>query len=208
MSFCPLFDSLDLPALTNLFHKPPIQEFLSDYGNDVLYYSELAFQIAARRSAGTHFLSDGLDSWNALQLGGAIAALSKPLCRDAEFRAYLYEHLSDKRPLIVMEAIDALRFRRDHKALERVSTLLRHRSPYVRAAVLRYLRRHNPLNVFPILVKALRDRSHIVRSQAADSLDELGQKEGVPYLSPLLTDSHPHVRQAAGTAMENLRDYD
>jgi HEAT repeat protein len=208
MSFCPLFDSLDLPALTNLFRKPPMQEFLSDYGNDVLYYSELAFQIAARRSAGTHFLSDGLHTWNALQLGGAIAALSKPLCRDAEFRAFLYERLSDKRPLIVMEAIDALRFRRDHKALQEISQLLRHSSPYVRAAVLRYLHCHDSLNVFPILVKALRDRSHIVRSQAADSLDELGKKEAISHLSPLLADSHPHVRQAAGTAIENLRDYD
>ena len=132
------------------------------------------------QSAGTHFLRDGLHTWNVLQLGGAIAALSKLLCRDAEFRAFLYKRLSDKRPLIVMGAIDALRFRRDHKALERASTLLRHRSPYVRAAVLRYLRRHNSLNVFPILVKALHDRSHIVRRRLPTA--SMNWERRKPYL--------------------------
>ena len=208
MSFCPLFDSLDLAALTSLFLEPPMPEFLSEGWNENLYYSELVFQIAKRGRAGIRFLRDGLETWNAPRLGGAIGALSKPLCRDSQFRTFLYGRLSDSRPLIVMGAIDALRFRRDHKALEQVSALLRHPSPYIRAAVLRYLRRHDSLNVFSILVKALRDRNHIVRSEAADSLDELGNKEAISHLFPLLSDRHPHVRQAAGTAIENLRDYD
>jgi hypothetical protein len=208
MSFCPLFDYLDWPALTSLFLEPPMSEYLSEGWNENLYYSELAFQIAKRGRAGIRFLRDGLETWNAPRLVGTIGALSRPLCRDSQFRTFLYGRLSDRRPLIVMEAIDALRFRRDHRALEQVSALLRRPSAYVRAAVLRYLRRHDSLNVFPILVKALHDRSHIVRAQAADSLDELGNKEAISHLSPLLSDRHPHVRQAAGTAIENLRDYD
>jgi HEAT repeat protein len=206
MSFCPLFDSLDLTALTALFRQPPMQAFLSDYGNDVLYYSELAYQIGAHGGPGIHFLREGLDSWDALQLGGAIGALSKPLRRDVRFRTFLYGRLSDRRPLIVMEAIDDLRFRRDHKALQEISQLLRHSSPYVRAAVLRYLRGHDSLNAYPILIEALHDPSHIVRSQAADSLDELGKMEAMPHLLPLLADSHPHVRQAVRTATENLKE--
>jgi hypothetical protein len=205
MSFCPLFDSLDLAALTALFREPPMQAFLSEGWNKNLYYSELAYQIASRGRAGIHFLRDGLETWNGYQLGGAIGALSKPLCRDSQFRSFLYGWLSDKRPQIVREAIDALRFRRDHMALQEISHLLWHSSPYVRAAVLRYLQCHDSRNVFPILVKALRDRSHIVRSQAADSLDELGIKDAISHLSPLLADSHPHVRRAAGTAIDNLR---
>jgi HEAT repeat protein len=112
--------------------------------------------------------------------------------------------LSDDRDLVVMAAVDGLRRRPDADALENVVALQGHPSPYVRAAVLRYRTEHDPKGVFSALAEAVQDPNFIVREQAADGFDDLGNPAAVPHLLPLVEDRHPHVRQAAQTALENL----
>ena len=61
-----------------------------------------------------------------------------------------------------------------------------------------------PNKALPLLIEALKDPDFIVRENAADELGELYEVEAIPYLHQLLRDSHPHVRQAAQTAIEML----
>ena len=55
----------------------------------------------------------------------------------------------------------------------------------------------------PLLV-ALQDRHFVVRESAVDALADLGLVDALPAIRPLLHDPHPHVRQAAQTAVEHL----
>ena len=45
----------------------------------------------------------------------------------------------------------------------------------------------------------------LMRENACDELDQLKALEAIPALLPLLEDPHPQVRQAAQTALDNLR---
>jgi HEAT repeat protein len=74
----------------------------------------------------------------------------------------------------------------------------------VRCAALGFVRRYDPERAKNTLLSALDDEAYLVRMCAADELDELDDPTVVPHLQPLLADSHPHVRQAAETAIENL----
>jgi HEAT repeat protein len=105
---------------------------------------------------------------------------------------------------VVAEAIDSLGRIGAGDALERVARLQQHGDPFVRGAVLRFLRRTVPERVKPLLLAALSDEAYIVRENAVDELDELGDPSVIPAIRPLLDDPHPHVREAARTAIEDL----
>lgn len=66
--------------------------------------------------------------------------------------------------------------------------------------------RLHPDKAYPLLIEALKDPDFIVRENAADELGELDGAEAIPYLRPLLVDSHPDVQQAAQTAIAMLEE--
>ena len=57
----------------------------------------------------------------------------------------------------------------------------------------------------PILRQALRHPEALGREHTGDALDQLEALAATPALLPLLDEPHAHVRQAAQTAVENLR---
>jgi HEAT repeat protein len=89
---------------------------------------------------------------------------------------------------------------------EQVMALLHHPDPYVKGSVLRYLSQLCPEKAIAELLDALNDSHFIVRERAVDELGELSAAETIPFIRPLLNDPHPHVRQAARTAIDNLSE--
>ena len=75
----------------------------------------------------------------------------------------------------------------------------------MRGAAGRYLAGLWPATALAALYAQLHDASYVVRESAVDALDDAGLVAAVPLIEPLLRDRHPHVRQAAQTALENLK---
>ena len=121
-----------------------------------------------------------------------------------ELPAVYASYLRDSRGLVVMEAVDGLRLRQVRDAHEEVAALRRHRSPYVRGAVIRYLQDFFPDEAIPLALASLQDRHFIVRESAVDALDALDAVGALDAMRLLLNDPHPHVREAAQWAIEHL----
>lgn len=208
MSYYSELKDLTLEELVTRFHGPSI---------DQDFYSEVAFQIRAKGKAGNDILWKEFDfSLDEERLGAIIFALSYPAndaknvpiddSTNTEFRDRLLTLLHDNRPSICAGAIDALTRLDEMSSIDAVLELYQSPSPLVRGAVLRYVARLHPKLAKQYLLESLQDPNYIVRENAIDELDDLDATEAIPYIQPLLMDEHPHVRQAARTAIENLQE--
>jgi hypothetical protein len=200
MSLYPEIENLDLERLITCFQK----DSLDGEENTATYYTEVALLIKQKGENGIAFLKTSIDSVNTEQLRAIIFVLSCYQGDDFDFLATLKTYLSDRRPLIVAEAIDGLTRQESRDDVDLVLALREHSSPYVRGSVLRYMNNLYPDRSLPILIEALQDPSFIVRENAVDELGELGMIEVLPNLRPLLLDRHPDVRQATQFAIEVL----
>ncbi len=87
-----------------------------------------------------------------------------------------------------------------------------HTDGWVRGAVINFVGELFPRDSIPMLIEAISDPHFVPREIAADVMDEMEMEEDekrqlfMPYLQILLSDKHPHVRQAAETAIANLED--
>jgi len=202
MSFYPELDTLKLNDLVTRFREKPLdgQEY------SVAYYSEVASRI--KQNGGDEFLEAELKrvADDEARLRAVISALTlKPILPTAGLQMHLLSYLQDKREFIVMEAIDGLWAINAKEVVDQVLTLRVHVSPYVRGAVLRYVRRLHPDRALSMLIEVTKDSHPIVRAVAADELGELGNSEALACVELLLVDENENVRQAAKTALESLR---
>jgi HEAT repeat protein len=201
MSFYPELDNLSLEELINYFHRSPIDG--KKYAT--VYYQEVAQLIRTKGKKGIKFLKSQLKKATTERLRGIILALTSPPLGDSEVENLLLSYLHDRRATIIAQAIDGLTSENQRKAISQIMPLLQHTSPYVRGSALRFISKFSPPSqAFSLLIGALKDINFIVRENAADELGELGQVKAISYLKPLLTDRHPHVQQAAKTAIEML----
>lgn len=203
MSLYPELDNLDLTKLINCFHK-----IFPDGENDNCgYFGEVALRIRQHGKAGIDFLCGELDRANLEQLRGIILALTfPPPVEHPSLRDLVLSYLCDRRPLIIADAVDALRFLGATDTVDAVLPLRNHPDPYVRGSVLRFISHLFPLSAPPLLLEALQDPHYIVRENAIDELDELGAIEAIPDIRPFLSDPHPDVVQAARAAISNLEE--
>jgi len=195
-------DPLSFDELIARFHSPPPD------GNEYefVYYSEVAELIIAKGDqAGIDFLRSELDRARLDKLRAILSTLAPLLLNDPAFKMRLVLLLNDDYPFLVMEAIDCLSLQDDKTVLDTVRALSTHASPYVRGAVLRYVRQVFPYLSLPLLIEGAGDEHYIVRESAADELGELGDPSALPHLQILLTDPHPDVQEAARTAIEWLQ---
>ncbi|BAZ31784.1 hypothetical protein NIES4074_42570 [Cylindrospermum sp. NIES-4074] len=200
MSFYPELDGLNLVELIECFQHSYLENEESS-----VYYDEAAMLIRQQGEAGIAFLFGQIEKANSVQLKGILLALTfPPPVENPLLRSLLLTYLRDDRPLIIAEAIDGLRMLGAKDTVDIVLPLHIHPDPYVRGSVLRFMSRLYPNSSQPLLIEALQDPDYIVRENAIDELDDLGAVEAVANIRPLLTDSHPHVRQAAETAIQNL----
>jgi HEAT repeat protein len=172
------------------------------YSDD--YLDELAIELRARGPKGMAFLKAQLAVRDEERVVAALIALKGPPLTDNSLPQTFLDLLSDRRGIVRAWAIRSLSAYGRAADLPRVVPLLVDPSPYVRCAALEFVRRHDPERSKTILLSALSDEDYLVRMCAADELDELDDPTVVPHLQPLLADPHPHVRQAAETAIENL----
>ncbi|HBE20390.1 MAG TPA: hypothetical protein DEG17_25000 [Cyanobacteria bacterium UBA11149] len=200
MSVYPEFNYLNLEELIARFQKPIIEEEDEEF----LYYSELALLIEKQGEVGIAFLLDLLQNADTPKLVGILFALTETPPKDMQLNNLLITYLHDSRPMVIAEAINGLSRLGEKDNIDQVFALREHPSPYVRGSVLRFMARLDPDRAMPLLLKGLKDPHFIVRENAADELGELEAVGAIPELRQLLVDSHPHVRQAAQTAIEML----
>lgn len=203
MTFYAELDNLTLDELIERFRGPPIDG--EEYG--AIFYEEVTILIREHGDGGLAFLlgecervGDDED-----RLRGVLVALSWPP-PDPQIRAFLRPYLRNERPLVVMEAVEGLRWQQDSGARDPILALRNHASPYVQGSVLRYLQNLYPEEAVPLALAALHAPHYVVRESAIDVLDELGAVEALAAIRPFLADSHPDVRQAAETAVQDLEE--
>lgn len=193
-------EKLSLPALVIRFKGrcPEGSQYAAGYR------LEIASLIKARGPRGIKFLREELRGRDAARVRAAIFALTSN-GRPALNPRALLAFLRDKRGPVVAEAIDSLAHLQYGKAKAKVRPLISKGSPYVVGAALRYVSALDKRTAKPLLLKALRHRSFVVRDNACDLLDELNAADAIPHMTPLLRDPHRFTRQAARTAIRNLR---
>jgi HEAT repeat protein len=169
-----------------------------------LYYSEVAWYVGRRGDEAAEALVALIPAANDEQLRAILFALGVDAVSAEVAGAVLPLYLADERDLIQAEAIASLGHRRDRRLVGHTDAFLRHPSHWVRARTLEYLSRLTPAESKSALHDALTDTHYIVREVAVDQLDEIEDRAAIPWITPLLYDSHPHVRQAARTAIKNL----
>lgn len=202
MSFYPDLDNLRLDELIQRFRGPP-----PDAEESTIYYGEVAICIQGYGEPGLSFLLDerAAVEQDEARLRAVLLGLTYERRDDAAVRAILLGYLGDARPLIVMDALDGLRYWRVYDARERVSALTQHPSPYVRGVAVHYMAGLFPDDATELLLTALHDEHFVVRESAIDAIDDEDLMDLLPLVRPLLDDAHPHVRGAAQWA---LMDYD
>jgi len=172
---------------------------------------ENAIRIAKTGAGGTDFLLAFAPYADEARLRAILLAMvfvAKKL--SAHKRASVCELaqrlLSDKRPMVVAEAVDTLWHLGCREATKSVSKLLDHRSPFVVGSALRFFARCAPDKAVPLLEKALKSAMPIVRQNAIDELDEMNYKPALAKIKRLLEDPDQDVRQAASTAVAHLEN--
>jgi len=178
--------------------------FACDIDNDDDFYFRLAQNIS---QADADYLPMHLQEYSGSRLRGAVFGIGLSPQKDEKQRNLLLSLLSHSDPLIVAEAIDSLS-RADYGIFwPRIEPLLRHESPYVIGAALRYAHFALPAEkAFIILTDALKNTDSIVRQNALDELGDLGDKRALEFIRPYCDDSDSDVKQAANTAYETIID--
>jgi hypothetical protein len=200
MGIYPELDNLTLDALKAALYSPCPDGDEYAFG----YYEEVALLIMAK--GGAEYLRSQLDIAQAERLAAVIFGITSTPISDPVLTQRLISLLSAAHEIVVMAVIDGLRFQSETSAVDIVLGLNTHHSPYVRGAVLRYIRTLFPEQALPLLIASLADDHYIVREVAADELGELYNTAALPHLKKLLDDPHPHVRQAVETAIEWLEE--
>jgi len=173
------------------------------------WLEEAAVQIASTGTKGIDSLLTLVPTADELRLRAILVAMwvekeNLSPSQRTNVRKIARRLLSDKRDLIVADAVDTLRRFKCRDAAPAVVPLLNHLSPYVIGSALRFIARLEPSKAVPLLVKALKSEMHIVRENAVDELEEMDYKPALAKIKPLLKDPNADVRQAARTAVENL----
>jgi hypothetical protein len=204
---------LKLKALTDCFEG-------DNLGDD--YYDVVAELIRRHGGRGNRFLVKQLrkldpydeDRLRALLLVLTLAPVKslgdKPLSQQERkfVRKKLRVYLGDDRPMILCQAIDGWLRLGKKKPNKRIEGMIIHKSEFVRCSVLRYLAKRNPAVALPLLIIALEDESHYVRTAAIDEIAGLQNPELIPHLQALLTHSDERVRQDAQETILFLESLD
>jgi HEAT repeat protein len=166
------------------------------------FYDVVAYNIS---QLDPDYLLRHMDQYAGPRLRGAVFGLGLIPTRNRAQEGRLVALLEHTEPLVVAEAIAALK-NSDHKEYWSViASMSRHEAPVVRGAVLRYASHAlTPDQAYSFLVAGLDDPDSTVRASAIDELGDLGDKEAVTRIRPLLRDSDEDVQQAARTAINGL----
>lgn len=173
--------------------------FFSEILDDDDFYDVVAAELAKDHR---HALEAMLDSLSNKRMRAGICGLGMASSIESEPAIKNFIHHDDA--LVVAAAIDALR-RIGSAEWPIISSQLRHASPYVQGAALRYAKEALGKDALPLLLTGLDDENPLVRENAIDELDGLISAENAYLITPYLDDPAAHVRQAAQTLLDSLR---
>lgn len=169
------------------------------------YYELIALALSEQGAPGIEVLERELDGRRVPQIRAALTVLEIHRGHDPEFVEKVEWLAGTSEPLVAGDAIRLLGFLGVTAPEELIRGKLNHPAPFIRAAMLDHLARTQPRSAYPALVRGLADSDHIVRETAVDALDDLGSTDAIASIEPLLQDPDENVRQAARTAVDNLR---
>ena len=169
--------------------------------DDADFYDSIACNIAQENP---YYLLDNIKNYSGMRKRAAIFGLGSSLVKDEKITKEILLATHDTDPLVVSRAINALIDLEHKQYWSHIQPLLNNESPFVKGAVLTYARYVEAEKVYELLVSSLTDTHYIVREYAIDELAELGNIEAIEKIKPLLNDVHPHVRQAAESAIKEL----
>ena len=133
-----------------------------------------------------------------------LAAMDKKEKKDPARINALLADLAGRNLLVRLSAIHDLGEVDDPKVAQMLLTLLRATEPEIRLATAQVLsRRQDSASVH--FVGLLQDPSAEVRLVAVEFLSRIRHQQIVQVLTPLLSDPHPMVREAAATAVREMR---
>lgn len=201
MPFYPELESLTFDELVERYRNEP-PEVLEEPG---WYYSEVALAIRQRGEAGDAYLLASLDNADESRLRSIIFALGHQPTSPLIARK-IKRFLSDDRPMILMDVIDALAAYPLSINQADVLRNAQHESPYVRGSVYRFRARTRGRESVSDLVAGLKDGEPIVRSIVIDLLDEMCAVEATSAIERLLADEDHDVREAASFALIHLKE--
>lgn len=205
MGAFPEFDSLPLTELRARFRAPPPEDPDIE-GDFLLWYEELAVSIRERDpDEGARFLRGEVAGADRDRLTAILLALTWFGESDGAHADLLIEAFDHPDEHVAAEAIDGLAMLGGSGLTERVMARGADHRPLVRGAVLRFVGKVVPHRAPALLLDALRDPHYIVRENAIDELHELDYRPALVRIEPLCRDPHPDVRQAALTAIADLR---
>jgi hypothetical protein len=176
--------------------------FACEISDDDDFYDVLAYNLT--RLEPRYFL-DKLGSYQGSHLRGAVFGLGHSTDRGNEQKGALAALLYHPDPLIIGEAIDALR-RSEHLDLwQQVGALIGHAAAPVRGAAARFARKALlPEEAFLVLTGLLGDADPLVRQNAIDELADLGNRRAIDAIRSFLQDPEEDVRLAAASAINTL----
>jgi HEAT repeat protein len=176
--------------------------FACEISDDDDFYDVLAFNLT--RLEPRYFL-DKLGRYQGPRLRGAVFGLGHSTDRSEQQKAALAALLYHPDPLIVAEAIDALRRSKHLDLWQQVGALIGHAAAPVRGAVARFARQALlPEEAFLVLTALLGDADPLVRQNAIDELAELGDRRAIDPIRRFLKDPDEDVRLAAASAINTL----
>lgn len=192
--------------------EPGDPEVASDPLMAASYYDDVGWALSNLGANGIAWLVDEVPrvERDEPRLRGVLLGLGRrdlPEAQVATVRDIFRRYLSDARPLIVMDALDALGMLEDTVSLGEALALRDAVSEWVRAGVLRYMQHCAPAQAVAMALAALEDPHFIVRATAIDVLDELEvASQHLDRIRTMLHDEHPDVRAAAQFAIEAVEE--
>lgn len=190
-------------SLTGLSLDELLQLFFLNIKN-LDFYDSVAMAIEAE-SPG--YLLKNIKSFKGDRLHAAIFGMS--VCKKSINEIEQIEKLLKyKDQMAVSHTIDTLRSLKSKKSWHKIKPLLKHKSPYVVGACLRFASFRLGKKAIPLICSFKDDKRYIVRMNVVDELEEFYDPVVIPYLKPMLKDKNKVIRKITKDAIKVLKEYE
>lgn len=172
--------------------------------SDLDYYDVIACVIEQNNPG--YFLKN-INKFKGDRLHAAIFGMS--VCKKSINEIEQIEKLLKyKDQMAVSHTIDTLRSLKSKKSWHKIKPLLKHKSPYVVGACLRFASFRLGKKAIPLICSFKDDKRYIVRMNVVDELEEFYDPVVIPYLKPMLKDKNKVIRKITKDAIKVLKEYE
>ena len=180
-----------------------VQLFKCEMKEDDSFYDIIAYNIA---QSWPEYLLENIDSMDRFRKRSSIFGLGNSKQKTTSILDKIKSYLTAENPLLVADAIDALKQLKEKELWNEIKSYLDHESPYVRGAVMRFAHFALGEKAFDFLVSCLSDEHPIGIQNAIDKLDDIGNPAAIKHIKPFMNHENKDVRDVASYAVECLED--